>query len=70
MRITLEVTDVTPVLYKEYDVKLIHQEESVNRHIDITLEGNYMDLKAFCFNEYSCGDTDEDIKFFFKYIED
>ena len=70
MRITLEVTEVTPVLYEGYSIELIHQEESINRHIDVTLEGAYNDLKAFCFNEYSCGDTDEDIKFFFRYIKD
>tara|TARA_B110000116_G_C16529096_1_gene443540 strand:+ start:516 stop:728 length:213 start_codon:yes stop_codon:yes gene_type:complete len=70
MRITLEVTEVTPVLYEEYNIELIHQEESINRHIDVTLSGDYNDLKTFCFNEYSCGDTNEDIKFFFKYIKD
>tara|TARA_R110000803_G_scaffold201431_1_gene266224 strand:- start:382 stop:594 length:213 start_codon:yes stop_codon:yes gene_type:complete len=70
MKIILEVTEVTPDIYKEYSLKLIHQEESINKHIDVTLEGDYNDLKAFCFNEYSCGDTNEDIKFFFKYVKD
>jgi len=70
MRITLEVTQVTPDIYKAYNLKAINKEESVNRHIDVTLEGDYTDLKQFCLNEYSCGDTVEDTYFFWHNVED
>ena len=70
MRITLEVTQVTPDIYKAYDLKAINKQESVNRHIDVTLEGAYTDLKRFVLSEYSCGCTVEDTYFFWHNVED
>jgi hypothetical protein len=69
-QITIEVTKVTHNIYKGYRIKALYEEKSVNGHIDITLQGEYNDLKRFCLSEhYTCGDTNEDIKNFFKNIK-
>ena len=63
--IALEVTTITPQIYKKFKVKVMHSEESVNGHHDILLVGEFKDLKNFCTSEYyTCGDAEADLEFF------